>query len=60
MHTQSNRKQKPWQITMGATTLLAHFIGVLSEPLFRQLPWQQSQLVVLPYGLEPSWSNGHK
>ncbi len=34
-------------ITIGITPLLAYFIGVLTAPLFRQLPWQQSDLVVL-------------
>lgn len=57
MNAQAKREQKPWLITMGATTLLAHCIGILSEPLFRQLPWQQSKLVVLPYGLACHASN---
>jgi hypothetical protein len=57
MNTYEKREQKPWLIKIGATTLLAHCIGLLSEPLFRQLPWQQSKLVVLPYGLSCHASN---
>jgi hypothetical protein len=55
MNAHSKREQPPWLITRGATTVLAHVIGILSEPLFHQLPWQQSKLVALPYGLAPKW-----
>jgi hypothetical protein len=52
MDVSLKKEQRTWQITAGATTLLARAIGFLSEPLFRQLPWQQSKLVVLPHGLQ--------
>lgn len=33
---------------------MAHFVGFLIAPLFRQLPWQYDELVVLPIDLLPN------
>ncbi len=39
--------------SIGITPLLAYAIGLLATPLFRQLPWRQSELVVLLHPPKP-------
>lgn len=40
--------------TVKITALLSYFVGFLIAPLFRQLPWQYDELVVMPTDLLPN------
>ncbi len=42
-----SNKQETALITFEVPALLAAFLGILSASIFSQLPWQQSQRVVV-------------
>ncbi len=49
----SSQKNMP-SITLDIPTLMANFLSVLSAPIFSQLPWKQSQQVVVQTLLKSS------
>lgn len=53
MSTDRQKKEKRWILGTVIIGLLAYFAGVLSTPLWHHLPWQQSELKVLPIPPKP-------